>query len=303
MNVKDLTNLLKGELTNQIATYISSENPFPENIIDWLAQLILLHNIPFNNLVADEKLLPNESLRLFYLDKNWTNALLDGALSIGIHSERDVLLQAAMNDIIRQETNKKLANIKNNLQGNSTETSEPQTVRLGTISGMLIRSSIVANYKGLEIAAFDNNDKWETVNPLRIERLASNILLVVFDSVPGLIEIKAPSENRILAIVNNEIPLRQLDNEIGKITQNRFKMDDSHFRNTEKRVLNVTALQQAMAKQLGKTQLSPSEFGIQLMQSPKVFQLVNEDVEMVASREVIVETVVDKSLIFNKLFK
>lgn len=303
MNVKDLTNLLKGELTNQIATYISSENPFPENVIDWLAQLVLLHNIPFNNLVADEKLLPNESLRLFYLDKNWTNALLDGALSIGIHSERDVLLQAAMNDIIRQETNKKLANIKNNLQGNSTEVNEPQTVRLGTISGMLIRSSIVANYKGLEIAAFDNNDKWETVNPLRMERLASNILLVVFDSVPGLIEIKAPSENRILAIVNNEIPLRQLDNEIGKITQNRFKMDDSHFRNTEKRVLNVAALQQAMAKQLGKIQLSPSEFGIQLMQSPKVFQLVNEDVEMVASREVIVETVVDKSLIFNKLFK
>ncbi|NJN77859.1 MAG: hypothetical protein HC803_05620 [Saprospiraceae bacterium] len=52
-------------MTDQIAAYINSENPFPESMIDWLAQLVLLHYIPFNNLVADENLLPDESLRLF----------------------------------------------------------------------------------------------------------------------------------------------------------------------------------------------------------------------------------------------
>jgi hypothetical protein len=39
------------------------------------------------------------------------------------------------------------------------------------------------------------------------------------------------------------------------------------------------------------------------MQSPKVFQLVNEDIELLKSREAIVETTLDKNLIFNKLFK
>lgn len=291
MKTEDLTNLLKGELTDQIAAYINSENPFPESIIDWLAQLILLHHIPFNNLVADENLLPNESLRLFYLDKNWTNALLDGALSIGIHSERDLMLQQAMNDIIRRETNKKL----------SPQTTDNQSIQLGTISGLILRSSIVSNYKGLEITAFEENEM--PVNTLRIERLASNILFVLFDTVPTKIEIKAPSESRILAIVNHEIPLRQLENEVGKVTDTVFKVENAHFKNVEKRVLNITALQQSIATQLGKTNLSPSEFGIQLMQSPKVFQLVNDDIFIPQSREVIHETTLDKQLIFNKLFR
>lgn len=289
MTTKELTNLLKGELTNEIANYIKSENPFPETMINWLAELVLLHHVPFNNLIADENLLPNESLRLFYLDKNWTNAMLDGALSIGIHSERDILLQQAMNDIIRTETNKKLANVDNS------------TVQLGTIAGLIIRSSIVSNYKGLEIAGFEHDEN--PVQTLRIERLAANILFVLFETVPTTIEIKAPSESRVLAIVNNEIPIRHLDNEVGKFTGQTVPLDDSHFRNKAKRVLNISALQQTIAQQLHKNQLSSSEFGIQLMKSPKVFELVNNDVEILKSREVIVDKKADKQLIFNKLFR
>lgn len=287
MTTKELTNLLKGELTNEIANYIKSENPFPETMLNWLAELVLLHQVPFNNLIADENLLPNESLRLFYLDRNWTNAMLDGALSIGIHSERDILLQQAMNDIIRTETNKKLAT--------------DSTVQLGTIAGLIMRSSIVSNYKGLEIAGFEHDKS--PVKTLRIERLAANILFVLFDTVPTKIEIKAPSESQVLAIVNNEIPTRQIDNEVGKFTGQTVSLNDSHFRNKEKRVLNISALQQTIAQQFSKNELSPSEFGIQLIKSPKVFELVNEDVEIVKSREAIVEKKADKQLIFNKLFR
>ena len=287
MTTKELTKLLKGELTNEIANYIKSENPFPETMINWLAELVLLHQVPFNNLIADEKLLPNESLRLFYLDKNWTNALLDGALSIGIHSERDILLQQAMNDIIRTETNKKLVT--------------DSTVQLGTIAGLIMRSSIVSNYKGLEIAGFEHDGN--PVKTLRIERLAANILFVLFDTVPTKVEIKAPSESQVLAIVNNEIPTRQIETEVGKFTGETVFLNDSHFRNKEKRVLNIAALQQTLAQQLNKNELSPAEFGMQLIKSPKVFQLVNENIKMVISREVIIEKEADKKLIFNKLFR
>ncbi len=287
MTTKDLTDLLKGELTNEIANYIKSENPFPETMINWLSELVLLQHVPFNNLIADENLLPNESLRLFYLDKNWTNALLDGALSIGIHSERDILLQQAMNNIIRTETNKKIA--------------PNSTVQLGTVAGFIMRSSIVSNYKGLEIAGFEQDEI--PIKTLRIERLAANILFVLFDTIPTKVEIKAPTESGVLAIINNKIPTRQIENNVGKFTGKTVILNDSHFRNQEKRVLNITALQQTIAQQLDKNKLSPSEFGVQLMKSPKVFELVNEEVEMITSREAIIEKEADKKLIFNKLFR
>lgn len=287
MTTKDLTDLLKGELTNEIANYIKSENPFPETMINWLSELVLLQHVPFNNLIADENLLPNESLRLFYLDKNWTNALLDGALSIGIHSERDILLQQAMNNIIRTETNKKIA--------------PNSTVQLGTIAGFIMRSSIISNYRGLEIAGFEQDEI--PIKTLRIERLAANILFVLFDTIPTKVEIKAPTESGVLAIINNKIPTRQIENNVGKFTGKTVILNDSHFRNQEKRVLNITALQQTIAQQLDKNELSPSEFGVQLMKSPKVFELVNEEVEMITSREAIIEKEADKKLIFNKLFR
>ena len=287
MTTKDLTDLLKGELTNEIANYIKSENPFPERMINWLSELVLLQHVPFNNLIADENLLPNESLRLFYLDKNWTNALLDGALSIGIHSERDILLQQAMNNIIRTETNKKIA--------------PNSTVQLGTVAGFIMRSSIVSNYKGLEIAGFEQDEI--PIKTLRIERLAANILFVLFDTVPTKVEIKAPTESGVLAIMNNKIPTRQIENNVGKFTGKTVILNGSHFRDQEKRVLNITALQQTIAQQLDKNELSPSEFGVQLMKSPKVFELVNEEVERITSREAIIEKEADKKLIFNKLFR
>ena len=287
MTVEDLKNLLKGELTDEIVNYIKSENPFPKTVIQWLSELILLRQVPFNNLIVDEKILPNESLRLFYLDKNWTNALLDGALSIGIHSERDILLQQAMNDIIRAETNKKVV--------------DDAVVQLGTVAGLIIRSSIVSNYKSLEINGFDASHK--PINTLRFERLSANVLFVLFETVPTRVAIKAPSERQILAIVNNEISTRQITYEVGKPTNKTIKLNHTHFRNESKRVLNIAALQQTIAEQFGKNELTPAEFGVQLINSPKVFELVNESVDMPMTNQAEQEVKVNKQLIFNKLFK
>lgn len=287
MTVEDLKNLLKGELTDEIVNYIKSENPFPKTVIQWLSELILLRQVPFNNLIVDEKILPNESLRLFYLDKNWTNALLDGALSIGIHSERDILLQQAMNDIIRAETNKKVV--------------DDAVVQLGTVAGLIIRSSIVSNYKSLEINGFDASHK--PINTLRFERLSANVLFVLFETVPTRVAIKAPSERQILAIVNNEISTRQITDEVGKPTNKTIKLNHTHFRNESKRVLNIAALQQTIAEQFGKNELTPAEFGVQLINSPKVFELVNESVDMPMTNQSEQEVKVNKQLIFNKLFK
>ena len=52
----------------------------PGELRRFLARLRLLHGVPFCYLVPDAELLPPESIRFFYLDRAWTDALVQGAL-------------------------------------------------------------------------------------------------------------------------------------------------------------------------------------------------------------------------------
>ena len=61
----------------------------PRELRGWLARLRLLQGVPFSYLVADAELLPKESIRFFYLDRAWTDALVQGALSVGTVNSSD----------------------------------------------------------------------------------------------------------------------------------------------------------------------------------------------------------------------
>jgi len=74
----------------------------PDYLGQWLAQAALLYGVPFNNLVADSRMLPPESRRFFYLDTNWMAALPGGAPSIGLQSSRDTVFQQLMRAKLHQ---------------------------------------------------------------------------------------------------------------------------------------------------------------------------------------------------------
>src|SRR5688500_7702091 len=76
--------------------------PLPDDVQRWLGQLLLLHSLPFNNLVADARMLPPESIRFFFLDRNWLDSLLDGALSVAQLSAPDSATLEALRASIRQ---------------------------------------------------------------------------------------------------------------------------------------------------------------------------------------------------------
>ena len=65
-------------------------SPPPEYVAAKLAQLRLLHDVPFAHLVPDAALLEPESLRFFALDSEWTDALIDGAQSVGVTSAAEL---------------------------------------------------------------------------------------------------------------------------------------------------------------------------------------------------------------------
>ncbi|MDQ3919064.1 MAG: hypothetical protein M3348_11360, partial [Acidobacteriota bacterium] len=67
-----------------------------DSIAAWLANLSLLYPVPFSHLVPDPRMLPVESIRFFYVDQGWIDALLAGALSIAIHGSVDLALLSAV---------------------------------------------------------------------------------------------------------------------------------------------------------------------------------------------------------------
>jgi len=50
------------------------DSGLPAEVAGFLAHLRLLETVPFQYLVPDDDLLPPESIRFFYLDRNWTDA-------------------------------------------------------------------------------------------------------------------------------------------------------------------------------------------------------------------------------------
>src|SRR5882762_6694765 len=59
------------------------EAEMPAYMESFLAHLRLLVGVPFDYLIPDARLLPDESIRFFYLDRSWADRLIDGSISVG----------------------------------------------------------------------------------------------------------------------------------------------------------------------------------------------------------------------------
>ncbi len=130
------------------------EVEFPEALADWLGRLRLLKGIPFNYLVPDERMLPPESIRFFYLDMNWVDALIDGAFSIGrnlttTENAATTNLESAVKPSVDQHVRKRVTNMRSTALGTTATDASLQVV-----SGFLLRSSVVSAYKGIGANVF-----------------------------------------------------------------------------------------------------------------------------------------------------
>ncbi len=171
----------------------------PRDTLDFLARLRLLMGVPFNTLVPDEELLPNESIRFFFLDRAWTDALVQGALSVATANSVDRAQLEAIYPIVEKDVD--FAERRIRVPGGEP----PLGGTAGLVTGFLMRSGAVAGWPGMHIRAYaeepDGND--ETVLPesdprriklLRLERLAPAVLLALFDGAPSVIHIEEPRQ-------------------------------------------------------------------------------------------------------------
>lgn len=166
----------------------------PASLANWLARLRLLYGVPFNHLVPDSRLLPMESVRFFYIDRNFTDRLVDGALSVGKTTTREYAQAQATHTPVRARVDDEERVLRAQLR------QEVKATRIVSpeLTGLLMRSRAVSGWPGLEVKAYRGTTEGRpggTPLPLlRMDRLAPDVLLCIFEGVPSRVDVEEPRE-------------------------------------------------------------------------------------------------------------
>ncbi|KAL6918783.1 hypothetical protein FSST1_002809 [Fusarium sambucinum] len=150
-------------------------------VMTFIMHRMFLVGIPAQNLLIEPSWLPAESLRFFYIDPHWVEAVIDGALGVANHIERtDDSLRRSIKGIF----NKYFSTVDPDVGY------RPQVPTYG----LLLRSKIVKDFPDLHITApippgssskEDGPHAEKRAEILRQERIADDVILCLFDREPG----------------------------------------------------------------------------------------------------------------------
>jgi hypothetical protein len=184
---------------------ISPDGVVPAEIVRVLARLRLLEGVPFGYLVADAELIPTDTIRFFYVDRNSTDALVQGALSVGTVNSADRAQLAELYGQVRDEVDQAERLVRSKDSDAPAVDAQGRPIGAGgPITGFVLRSRLVSGWPGLHVRAYstdtlpddktipDMDTSPDRVRLLRMERLAPAVLLVLFDGVPQVVHIEEP---------------------------------------------------------------------------------------------------------------
>lgn len=250
-------------------------------VATWLATLLLLYPVPFTLLVPDNRMLPPETLRFFYLDDNWLRALTDGAVSIGMQSSRDTFFTEIMGDLIRRAATTAAQAMRAQRIGVDPPAAE---VTENLISGFLLRSAVVSGWPNLAVrgglAAGGN------LRILRMDRLADDLLLCLFWGVPDHVEFSEPQEGFRFGVDDDgNLPMRQPVSggsaPLGAQLPTPLRLLPGSLRGGGNNVLEVaTAVQQIQgalsAAGVAVPVFGPADFALQMVKSPEAIRFTSQ---------------------------
>jgi hypothetical protein len=255
-------------------------------VANWLARLLLLYPVPFHLLVPDGRMLEMETLRFFYLDNNWLRALHDGAVSIGMESSRATMFQGIIGDLIFRSALDAARIHRSTLIGVDPP---PAEMAENLISGFLLRSAVVSGWPNLAVRGGKKDGT--SLKILRMDHVASNLLLGLFWGVPDFIEFAEPQESFRFGIDDDGmIPLRQpvagLATPLGKQLTPPFKVFPTYLRSAASRVLRLApAADDGLLQQLRTALNTPTEiistlgssdFALQMIKSPEAIRFTTQ---------------------------
>lgn len=167
---------------------------------DWMVVLafvmdrMFLSGVPAHYLISDPSHLTPESLKFFYIDPNWVDAMIDGALSLGNEKGTDqdrVAIKTAINRFV--------------------EYLPPQQKHRPQVPtyGFYLRSDLVTMFPDLKVDTIRPNQEPPAQAPLlRHEIVADGVMLGLFDRVPGsadfsLLTFTQPPHQQCFAVGNS----------------------------------------------------------------------------------------------------
>ena len=248
----------------------------PEQAGRWLAELCLLHGLPFNCLVPDARLLPAESVRFFVIDQNWLDALVDGALSVAAAAAPDAALTALHRPRLQHGA-------RGRATGRATGTGrdEPQVW-----TGLLLRSALVSGVPDLEVTGYPTREgpPARPLPALRIDRVAPSVLIAIFDGFLRRAEVGLPAKGLHFGLIRSSgqpprVAVRFIgggpDFPPGKQPPGEPAVA-ARFRDPARSVLDIQGLVSDLQEELASVYdpvapppLHPAALGIQLVAAPE----------------------------------
>jgi len=253
----------------------------PPMVVEWLSRLRLLHGVPFNYLVPDEGMLPPESIRFFFLDPNWVDALIDGAFSIGRNQSASADTVSKNMDhvtrpVLHQSLDAAAAAVRARALGGV-----PLAASLQVISGFVLRSSLVSAYPGLGVYAYPKGEtpddpRAKALTLLRFEPLGaeSDTLFCLMDGDAARVDIHEAPEHLHYAIDRFEATPPRASKMIhtftsvgGKVSIDKQTVELDLalcLRKDAPRTLNMSAVAAQIAKKNGLAAIDAATLGFEM---------------------------------------
>ncbi len=244
----------------------------PPGARGWLAALRLLSGVAFQHLVPDARLLPPESARFFYVDRAWTDALIQGALSVGVITDADRGVLEQVYPFIRDDLDEAERTVR------VTGSDAPEAGSADVLTGLLLRSQAVSGWPGLHVRAYrdaqvpdDAQDDPSRLHIMRLELLAPSVLLAIFDGIPGAVHIDEPRHGIQFGVDENSASVpgdwayqltARPDAATGDLSPGTAPPLTVPFRPGSPGVIDISSLQQALGAG------SPSALALQLIRLP-----------------------------------
>lgn len=170
-------------------SYTVNAESLSERISEQSRRLHLLYGVPLSCLIPDPSFLPEESIRFFYLDENFIQAMLNGMIGVSMQSVTEQQCNRVILPALSQSARKNAYRIRRKKVHNNHKKFRSAVGAAPVRTGFLWRSSLVIYRKGLSFGA------WEGTKELaiaRLDRIAPDIMLGIFDGVMDRLTITEP---------------------------------------------------------------------------------------------------------------
>lgn len=228
----------------------SESDVVPEKVKAWFEEIALLKNLPFNYLVPEPLMLPEESIRFFWADNQWLKCLSEGAFGMGENG--------TSNEADKQRL---LVNKENALD----------KIFQRVVTGFLLRSAVVSEFPALNVKGFGQKSE-QQLKVLRKDNLSDTVLMYLFEGEVQSVEISLGAEILHFGLERSKETFMKAIRYQGQKEKKEIYLNDTSWKNKDKIIINIANF----SKQLLLTEPNASSFALAMVESSPqvVFSLI-----------------------------